>query len=905
MSTRLKVLIQLLMAQMILMGGIYWALQISVHNGHAQLEERFLKDNHSRLHSGMKFAAESLALLVADWAEWDDTYEFMERPFDPTDPYVVSNLTPDILSSIDIELLLYLDVEGAVVVGKQTDRTYASTGPVNPELIKNLSAKMTSMEKYTGYFYTNHDLWLVVSSPVLNSAKEGPARGRLTMGWLADEPRLDQVAQRELLSMQFHELPTIGYEHVVEQLLGGADIVIDPVSDSEVHSFQLFSGIAGEPIALVELTTSRDIMKQGNAILRSVLGAMLLVGLAITLITLFLQDRIILRPLSVLSQQLHRIRESQDLSKRVDEAGESELGYFAQSFNELMTSIQKSEQTLRTERDRVSTTLSSIQEAVITTDNHAIVDYINPEAERITGWRMDQCRGQPLDRIFCTVNDAGKNPQKNIALICLETNEVVRETEYNMLINRNGGRFFIEEHASPIHESGNTCLGVVVVFRDVTLKKELNAKLLHQASHDPLTNLHNRSYFERCLMDLKDERSLDPGLDCALLYIDLDQFKLVNDSCGHAAGDGFLFQIAGQMKSQVRSSDVLARLGGDEFGIILRNCDRKSAYSIAEKIRVAVENFRFTWSGTAFSAGVSIGLVNFSDVEDADQVLGFSDIACYMAKNEGRNRIHEYQPETQQLETHKGQVNWTTKLSVALQENRFVLFEQEIRSLKALDKPATRSEILIRMLDEDGEIILPGAFLPAAERFGLIRRIDRWVIDNFLSWFSERRAEIDPNHVYSLNLSGHTLGDQSMLDFVGRCFEEYSVPYDQICFEVTETSAVHNLSRATGFMADLREKGCRFALDDFGTGVCSFAYLKSLPVDELKIDGSFVRNIATQPVEYALVRSMNEIGHVLGLLTVGEFVENDDIAVKLQEIGVDFAQGYGIAKPRPLSTGKC
>ena len=237
MSTRLKVLIQLLITQMILMGGIYWALQISVHSGHAQLEERFLKDNHSRLHSGMKFAAESLALLVADWAEWDDTYEFMERPFDPTDPYVVSNLTPDILSSIDIELLLYLDVEGRVVVGKQTDRTYASTAPVNPGLIKNLSAKMTSMEKYTGYFYTNHDLWLVVSSPIFNSSKEGPARGRLTMGWLADEPRLDQVAQRELLSMQFHELPAIGYEHVVEQLLGGADIVIDPVSESEVRSF--------------------------------------------------------------------------------------------------------------------------------------------------------------------------------------------------------------------------------------------------------------------------------------------------------------------------------------------------------------------------------------------------------------------------------------------------------------------------------------------------------------------------------------------------------------------------------------------------------------------------------------------------------------------------------------------
>jgi len=546
--------------------------------------------------------------------------------------------------------------------------------------------------------------------------------------------------------------------------------------------------------------------------------------------------------------------------------------------------------------------LSSIQEAVITTDNQAIVDYVNPEAERIIGWRMDQCCGQPLDHVFRTVNGAGETPAKNIALVCLEKNEVVRETEYNLLISRNGGRYHIEEHASPIHESGNTCLGVVLVFRDVTLKKELNAKLLYQANHDALTNLYNRSYFERSLTELNDRRLLDPTFECALLYIDLDQFKLVNDSCGHAAGDGFLFQIAGQMKAQVRSSDVLARLGGDEFGIILTNCDRKNAYKVADKIRIAVENFRFTWSGMAFSAGVSIGLVNFSDVEDSDQVLGFADIACYMAKNEGRNRIHEYHPETQQLESHKGQVNWTSKLSAALQENRFVLYEQEIKSLDALDEPATRSEILIRMLDDNDEIVLPGAFLPAAERFGLIRRIDRWVIDNFLAWFSARQAEIDPNHIYSLNLSGHTLGDQSMLEFVGRCFEEYSVPYEQICFEVTETSAVHNLSQATGFMTELRDKGCRFALDDFGTGMCSFAYLKSLPVDQLKIDGTFVRCIATQPVEYALVRSMNEIGHVLGLVTVGEFVENDEIADKLREIGVDFAQGYGIAKPRPLST---
>jgi len=445
----------------------------------------------------------------------------------------------------------------------------------------------------------------------------------------------------------------------------------------------------------------------------------------------------------------------------------------------------------------------------------------------------------------------------------------------------------------------------------VKLKNEINEhkkttqKLLHekervsyQAGHDALTGLVNRRDFEIKLNNLLG-LALSENSSHAMLYIDLDQFKVVNDTCGHVAGDGLLRQLSSMLQHKIREGDILARLGGDEFGLLIDNCSLDDAEKIANQLKEQIQEFHYEWNDTVFRVGASIGLVavnkNSSTVE---LIMSAADTACYAAKDTGRNRVHVYKPDDAEMVTRYGEMQWVAKINKALIDRSFILYQQKVMLCESPHDKMEYSEVLVRMKGENGEIIPPGAFLPAAERYSLAPDIDRYVIRDVFKYISTSKGT--ENIIYGINLSQMSIGADGFLAFILQQFKRYNISGRSICFEITETAAVKDINIAVQFIKALKDYGCRFALDDFGRGLSSLVYLKTLPVDYLKIDGLFVKDIISDVVDLAMVKSINDIGHVMNMKTIAEFVENEEVYLQLKEIGVDCVQGNWIGKPIEL-----
>lgn len=569
--------------------------------------------------------------------------------------------------------------------------------------------------------------------------------------------------------------------------------------------------------------------------------------------------------------------------------------------NSLIEQLELANQALFSEKQKAQVTLSSIGDAVITTDTEGHIEYLNPVAEHLFGVQMDKVLSRQLSDVITLQFEQSGQTVSDLVRHALREG---RLSEYfgTLLLNRKGGRnkTYIEPSAAPIKDpEGNSC-GVVLVFRDVTQTHELTQQLSHQATHDELTGLFNRRDFEFKVSQSVRDAQIN-GSQHSLIYMDLDQFKVVNDTCGHVAGDELLKIYTGKLSALLRQGDILARIGGDEFGVLLENCGTEQAERIASKIQEMTQTFHFLWEGQTFSVGVSIGLIGISrQTESITQIMSLVDAACYMAKEDGRNRIHVHDEHDSALRERRGEMQWTPRITTALSEDRIVLFHQPIVPHDSMENLHTHYEILIRMIDEVGTLIPPGAFLPAAERYNLITTIDRWVVARYFRWLAEHPGHLQELEMGSINLSGKSLSDDGCLRHIENQFREFSIPPEKICFEITETEAIANLTKATHFIGQLKDIGCNFALDDFGSGFSSYAYLRNLPVDFLKIDGMFVKGIAADPVNYAMVESINHIGHVMGRETIAEFVEDQSIIGVLKELGIDYMQGYGIAKPHPL-----
>jgi diguanylate cyclase (GGDEF)-like protein len=436
-------------------------------------------------------------------------------------------------------------------------------------------------------------------------------------------------------------------------------------------------------------------------------------------------------------------------------------------------------------------------------------------------------------------------------------------------------------------------------LKELKLGQEYAKKLAYHASHDQLTNLVNRAEFENRLKQGLQEVTTQ-GRQHVVMYLDLDQFKIVNDTCGHAAGDQLLRQVGALLKQKVRQGDTLARLGGDEFGVLLENCPMQEAIRIAHELRQCIADFRFVSEARSFNIGASIGVIHVADgTLNLTDVLGAADAACYMAKEKGRNRVQFYRPHDSEVFLRRGEMEWVSRLQRALQDGRFALHAQKIISIKDQNARPLHHELLVRMLDEHDKLIPPMAFIPAAERYSMMPLIDQWVVQNAFA----RIGSLGPNcGTYAINISGTSIGDERFLEFVREQFRRYVLPARTICFEITETAAIANFDKAARFFGELKSLGCLFSLDDFGAGMSSFGYLKHLPVDFIKIDGSFVKDIATDSVDFAMVRAINDVGHEMGKKTIGESVDGEAGLGALRQIGVDFAQGHWISPPSPFLT---
>jgi len=565
-----------------------------------------------------------------------------------------------------------------------------------------------------------------------------------------------------------------------------------------------------------------------------------------------------------------------------------------------ITERKKSEQELFAEKERLRVTLRSIGDAVITADINGLITYLNPIAETMTGWSHEEAYGKPTPEVFDIIEENTQQLAPNPIQTVLESKVSAGLMENTILIQRHTGhQFAIEDSAAPISGKGGQIIGVVLVFRDVSKTRKMAAEMTYQATHDSLTGLINRREFERRI-EYALNISKTQHKEDTLLYLDLDQFKIVNDTCGHVAGDELLRQLSSLLQKRLRQTDTLARLGGDEFGVLLESCSTETALKIAETIRLTVSDFHFVWKDKSFSVGVTIGLVTFcnSGITLTD-VLQMADSACYVAKEKGRNRIQIYQAEDQDFANRHGQMGWIERIRSALTNNHFVLDSQQILALNGDTSTAQHHELLIRMNDQDTRTA-PMAFIPAAERYGLMSQIDRWVVTTAFQEYALHSNDLTPQKTYAINLSGTTLGDEDFLHFLHAQFKQYNIPPNSICFEINETAAIANLTQAVKFIEEIQAIGCLFALDDFGSGMSSFGYLKNLPVNFLKIDGGFVRDMVNNPIDRAMVESINNIGHIMGIKTIAEGVENDETIKLLRDIGVDFAQGYAIQKPEPF-----
>ena len=566
-----------------------------------------------------------------------------------------------------------------------------------------------------------------------------------------------------------------------------------------------------------------------------------------------------------------------------------------------ITERKRAEVQLYEEKEKAQVTLQSIGDAVITTDSDGRIEYLNPVAEELTGWESPEACGRPVADVFNMISEATRAPVECPIVRCLREGRVVDTTEPSVLVNRRGQEIAVQDSAAPIRDRSGRLVGVVMVFHDVSQERRLQRALAYQAAHDPLTGLINRREFEHRLNEALASARSDAGPHHVVMYLDLDQFKVVNDTCGHEAGDRLLKQITSVLQTRVRGTDLLARLGGDEFGVLLLDCSVEVAQRVAEDLRQAIRDFRFVWQDRVMKVGVSIGLAEMSgEAATLSSVMSAADVACYLAKDSGRDRVHTYSEGS--APERLREMQWVSRINRACDEDRLELYCQPIVPIGDAVADVRQFELLLRMRDEDGALVQPAEFIPAAERFNLMPAIDRWVVRQACRRLAHRRSGAGSQSPYCLtiNVSATTINDEQFLDYVVAEMTSADLGPGALCFEITETTAMTSLAAATRFIRELRMRDVRFSLDDFGSGLSSFMFLKSLPVDYVKIDGRFVHNVANDPADRSIVEAITQIARTMGIRTIAERVDSAEVLEQLAVIGVQYAQGHFVSPPKPV-----
>ncbi len=810
-------------------------------------------------------SVEDFGNLRADWAAWDDTYNFIQNG---NPQYIKSNLTNEQIALLNVNLILYVNSDGKITFGTGFDLNTKQKTQI-PEkinlLIKpsNILLQPTTPNKnLAGIVATPEGLMLISSRPILNSQGQGVERGRLIFGRFIDAQTIEKLAKTTRLSLTVKALNqnnlSTDWQTARANLSAQNQIFINSTNDQFITGYALLNDIYGQPAAVLRLDNSRDNYNfQSQKSLRYLLISLCIIGLLFGAIALPLLERLLLfyyerqereqRYRAVVTQAAEGIVLVDAGNKSFIEANNALLDLLGYSWQELqkMTIYDL----VIGERQQINDTINTIA----WTNNPLVGE-----------WQCYHKYNSPIDVEF-SVN------------------------------------------AIAYEERDALC----IVLRDIRTRKQAEAALREsekqlswQATHDPLTELLNRRAFEQNLeRALLSNNNLQP--EHILCYLDLDRFKVVNDTCGHIAGDELLKQISSLFQTSLRKTDVLARLGGDEFGVLLYHCPIDRALQIANILRERVSQFTFSWREQRFSIGVSIGIVAINaKFKSLDMALNAADTACYTAKKKGRNQVHIYNNNQDELAQRSSEMKWGLIIPQAIAHNHFRLCYQKIVPIENSSIKQEHYEVLLRLEDKDGNIILPTDFLPSAEKYNLMQQIDRWVIATLFAHLEQQYQTVWEScpletlpSLYAINLSGASINDAQFFDFIQQQFASTQIPPSIICFEITETIAITNLAKAAELINKLKLIGCRFALDDFGSGMSSFTYLKVLPVDYVKIDGAFVQEIVENAIALEMVEAIKRIASVMGIQTIAEFVENDEIFRKLQTLGVDYAQGYAISRP--------
>jgi diguanylate cyclase (GGDEF)-like protein/PAS domain S-box-containing protein len=556
---------------------------------------------------------------------------------------------------------------------------------------------------------------------------------------------------------------------------------------------------------------------------------------------------------------------------------------------------------LSNEKERAQVILTAIGDAVISIDADSKIDFMNPKAETLTGWLAANALGRQFHEVVHIVNESDGSPQEHQLVSWLKQGKSFKPNGRAALISKNGTRYSIEDIATPIYMPDGHAAGGVVVLRDVTQSRNQLNRITYQATHDPLTRLVNKAEFEHRLQRSVG-RAQQSHVAGALLYLDLDQFKIINDTCGHHAGDALLKQLAHLYGKEVRERDTLARLGGDEFGVLVDRCTKDEAYTIAKKILQTTNDFQFVCKGRIFKVGISIGLVAFDEtIQSTEMLLQLADRACYVAKERGRNQIFYQMVSEFDLAQRKEELDWVARLNDAIRLNQLQLHYQPIATVEG-DIGRMRYEVLLRLIDPEQGIIMPGKFLPVAERYGMMSEIDRWVLQHVLAWLHDNHKYAEKLDFCFIHLSSETLADESFLVHVANLPADHRAFLGKLCFEISESVATIDMEKTLTMIDGLRAVGCKICLADFGKGMASFTHLKQLPADFVKIDGSVVSIVTESIVDEKMIKLVNEIAHLMGKKTIAEWVENQETANVLSRIGIDYLQGYWIAYPKELGS---
>ena len=888
-SLRTKMLLAMAAGMLLLFALIFFVARTVLLDGYAKLEKDKTNIQVNSAISLLNEQSNQLNSSVRDNAHWDDIYQYMVTR---NPAFIKSSFNDNTFSNSKVNAIFIVNNEGEALYRKGLD--YASGKPWHiPDMLEQaIKAGGTlinpAKSSQSGLFWTPEGICIVAAVDILDSNEKNPRRGTLIMVRRLDQTLLKRIqnilgTKLSIEAMRDDEIMVLS-----PHLIKGENVVI-PMNNNQVGGFALADAIGGDSKLVLSTVGDRKIFEQGQSSLKFLYWASLLAALLLGAFS-WLLDKLVLSRLARLNENVKQIGESASTSGRVQGfSGNDEMSGLAQGINGMLQRLDQSQLALQFEKERAQVTLAGIADAVITSDDKGLVVYMNDAAERLTGITISNAAGQSLQSLFHLMTE-----DKTASLDSAWLTDAASAFNEVLLARVDGQTFTISKSASPLRDANGLLFGTVTVLYDVTMLRALSQQLSYQARYDALTGLINRYEFD-CKAQAAIEDVASSSRAHCLAYIDLDKFKIVNDSCGHAAGDFLLKQLADHLKAKVRSSDSLARLGGDEFALLLMGCSLDKAHDIVNSLLQAVQDYCFTFEGKVFKVGASIGLIEIRSDQNhtLGDLLSRVDSACYAAKSDGGNRIHIYRADDRLIEDRNSQLQWVSRINAALEHNQYVLYMQPLAGLKMNDEQ--HCELLIRLRGEDGKLYLPGSFLPIAERYHLMPQIDRWVINAALTIIARRGAAF--NMVCAINLSGQSLSQDGFLDFVINQIKHHKVDAKQLCFEITETAVITNLNKARQFIQALRAIGCKFSLDDFGSGLSSFAYLKNLSVDIIKIDGLFVKAIANNTIDRAMVESINNIGHVMGLQTVAEFAENDAIINMLKEIGVDYAQGYGVAMP--------